>query len=85
MQKTQLKWTSNEENLSGIHRLLHTTRAEGTAFQVHVEHSGTFPKRDHVLGKKANLNRSKRIGMSEVCFLTTKELKLETKNKSYLK
>lgn len=38
-QKTQLKWILNEENLSGINRLLHTTRAEGTFFQVHMEHS----------------------------------------------
>ena len=61
-------------DLTAIYRIFHPNRKEYTFFSVP---HGTFSKIDHILGNKTNLNRNKKIGITQCTISDHHGIKLE--------
>jgi hypothetical protein len=68
--------------LTGIYRVFHTTTAKYTfSSGAHI----TYPKMDHILTKKASLNKYKKIEITPYSLFGHNKIKVELNNKKIAK
>lgn len=74
----ELNNTISQLNITGLHRLFHSTTAEYTLIS---SSHGAFPKIDHILGHKTHITKFKRMKIIQCLTSGQNGIKLENNNR----